>query len=164
MSTQTIMYVSEIESEIEAAIDSSIPTHNTTPTPDYSSELEYPSELESSKVEPNISFDTFSINKRDESFMEATLAYLRLLYYQYEVTFTLYMLTPGEKIILNTIVICFLSLVGYGVFLMLPQFVFRAAGYLFWDCIGKKEHAVRQVFRLNTTGSSWNAIHPALVQ
>lgn len=40
--------------------------------------------------------------------------WLRRQYYQYEVTCGLYVLTPTEKLIINTLVLSFFSLIGYG--------------------------------------------------
>src|SRR5579859_3433523 len=42
--------------------------------------------------------------------------WIRRKYYQYEVTWGLYVLTPGEKIIINTLVLTILSLVALGIF------------------------------------------------
>ncbi|PBP17960.1 hypothetical protein BUE80_DR011344 [Diplocarpon rosae] len=57
---------------------------------------------------------------------------LQLWYYQYEVTFSLYMLEPAEKIILNTIVLCCFILGMYGVLFFMPDFVGRGLSSLFW--------------------------------
>ncbi|CAL3969061.1 unnamed protein product [Diplocarpon coronariae] len=57
---------------------------------------------------------------------------LQLWYYQYEVTFSLYMLEPAEKMILNTIVLSCLALCVYGVLFFMPDFVGRGVSSLFW--------------------------------
>lgn len=49
--------------------------------------------------------------------------YLHLKRYQYEVTFSLYMLTPVEKIIFNTFLFIFLSLLIIAVSFYLPHHV-----------------------------------------
>ncbi|KAF8248770.1 hypothetical protein K440DRAFT_623797 [Wilcoxina mikolae CBS 423.85] len=49
--------------------------------------------------------------------------YLHLKRYQYEVTFSLYMLTPLEKIIFNTFLFIFLSLLIIAVSFYLPHHV-----------------------------------------
>ncbi|CCX06677.1 hypothetical protein FPQ18DRAFT_336417 [Pyronema domesticum] len=51
------------------------------------------------------------------------LKFLQLKRYQYEVTFSLYMLTPVEKIIFNTLLFIFLSLLITAVSFYLPHHV-----------------------------------------
>ncbi|KAH0292238.1 hypothetical protein M436DRAFT_78845 [Aureobasidium namibiae CBS 147.97] len=59
--------------------------------------------------------------------------------YQYEVTFSLYMLTPTEKFIFNSILFLFLSMVTIAVALYLPRHVsiiaHRAYYYLSGDLL-----------------------------
>jgi hypothetical protein len=73
-----------------------------------------------------------SPNRRDESVLDAFLKCLRLWYYQYEVTFSPYVMTAGEKLVLNSIVLMFLSLFAIGVYTCLTSLVMRAAMRLFW--------------------------------
>ena len=47
--------------------------------------------------------------------------YLRLRYYQYEVTFGLYVMTPAEKFILNTIVLTILGAMTYALYIGLES-------------------------------------------
>jgi hypothetical protein len=54
--------------------------------------------------------------------------YLRLRYYQYEVTFGLYMLSSTEKMILNSILLVVVSALLYGVWFGLEVFIVR------WIC------------------------------
>lgn len=49
------------------------------------------------------------------------------MHYRYEVTFSAYVLTPGEKFFLNTIVIALLTLLLVGIVSCLPQLLLRAA-------------------------------------
>jgi hypothetical protein len=49
--------------------------------------------------------------------------YLQVRYYQYEVTFGLYMMTLGEKVILNTILFTILAGILYGFYIGLERFV-----------------------------------------
>lgn len=53
------------------------------------------------------------ISRRRISVTEKLSNLLRLRYYQYEVTFGLYMLTPGEKMLLNTIILSVFSALLY---------------------------------------------------
>jgi len=49
------------------------------------------------------------------------------MYYQYEVTFSPRVMTPGEKFVLNTIVIVFQALFLVGMVSYLPNLVVRVA-------------------------------------
>ncbi|EFQ97272.1 hypothetical protein MGYG_00313 [Nannizzia gypsea CBS 118893] len=49
--------------------------------------------------------------------------WLRLKNYQYEVTFSLYMLTPIEKVVFNTILILFISMLITAAYIYLPDHV-----------------------------------------
>lgn len=49
--------------------------------------------------------------------------YLQVRYYQYEVTFGLYMMTTIEKVILNTILSTILASILYGLYVGLQSFV-----------------------------------------
>jgi len=49
--------------------------------------------------------------------------YLQVRYYQYEVTFGLYVMTPTEKIILNTILFTILAGILYAFYIGLERFV-----------------------------------------
>jgi hypothetical protein len=75
---------------------------------------------------------TSSPNRRDASVLDAFLKCLRLWYYQYEVTFSPYVMTTGEKLVLNSIVVLFFSLLMMGVYTYLPNLVMRVAMRLFW--------------------------------
>jgi hypothetical protein len=58
------------------------------------------------------------------------------MYYQCEVTFSPYVLTRGERFVLNTIVVVFLSLSVVGTASHLPELVTRAVVRLLWLCGG----------------------------
>ncbi|KAH8821569.1 hypothetical protein F5884DRAFT_768339 [Xylogone sp. PMI_703] len=53
----------------------------------------------------------------------STFRWLQRKRYQYEVTFSLYMLTPTEKFIFNTFLFLFLSMIIVAVTLYLPQHI-----------------------------------------
>ncbi|KAG4435814.1 hypothetical protein IFR05_008706 [Cadophora sp. M221] len=71
-----------------------------------------------------------------ESPLGSLLKKFRLWYYQYEVTFSLYVLTPTEKFVMNTIVLSFFALSLYGIISFTPafisHFISRAISSLFW--------------------------------
>ncbi|KAJ8069394.1 hypothetical protein OCU04_003048 [Sclerotinia nivalis] len=50
------------------------------------------------------------------SFIDPLIYHFRLMNYRYEVTFSAYVLNPGEKLVMNSIVLLFLSLIGYALF------------------------------------------------
>ena len=58
--------------------------------------------------------------------------YLRLKYYQYEVTYGLYVMTFEEKLIVNTFVFCVLTTIFYGVFFGLQPFLVRSLCRFVW--------------------------------
>jgi len=65
--------------------------------------------------------------------------YVRLRYYQYEVTFGLYMLTSGEKAVLNTIVLGILAALSYGIFFGLQPFLVGLICRIVWYMTGTYE-------------------------
>ncbi|CZT09120.1 uncharacterized protein RAG0_13976 [Rhynchosporium agropyri] len=71
-----------------------------------------------------------------KSSTDVVLKKLQLWYYQYEVTFGLYMLEPIEKALLNTLVLSSLALLSYIVLSLTPTFIIeflsRAVSSLFW--------------------------------
>lgn len=80
------------------------------------------------------------------------------MYYQYEVTFSPYVMTPGEKFVLNTIVVVLLSLLALGMFFYLPRFLTRAASRLVWLYAGPSD-GLRLVSMDNTT-AVWKELDP----
>lgn len=66
-------------------------------------------------------------------------SYVRLRYYQYEVTFGLYVMTPCEKIILNTIVFSILAALSCGICIGLQPFMIRSVCQLVWYIFGSYE-------------------------
>jgi hypothetical protein len=63
-------------------------------------------------------------SRRPRISMPAKLSnYLQVRYYQYEVTFGLYMMTSTEKAILNTILFIILTGILYGLYIGLEPFV-----------------------------------------
>ncbi|CZR68258.1 uncharacterized protein PAC_18157 [Phialocephala subalpina] len=92
-----------------------------------------------------------STTPRDRSLLGQILAHIRLLHYQYEVTFSPYVMTPGEKFVLNTIVILVLSLLAMGIVCYLPPLLMRAGSRFFWLYNGRGDELI-----VNITVSMWN--------
>ncbi|KAK0130076.1 hypothetical protein ONS96_000611 [Cadophora gregata f. sp. sojae] len=85
---------------------------------------------------------------------------IQLCYYQYEVTFGLYVLTPTEKIITNTLVLSFCGLLIFAMVALAPLFIIqvisKAMTSLFWVYVN--ENGNQLVVR--HTPSPWvNATH-----
>ena len=88
---------------------------------------------------------------------------IRLWYYQYEVTFSLYVMTPTEKIITNTIVLSIFALFLYAIVsftpLFITQFISRSISSLFWVYVNDSGNqlVVRHtpVTWVNTTNMGW---------
>ncbi|KAI5854868.1 hypothetical protein BZA05DRAFT_314797, partial [Tricharina praecox] len=64
------------------------------------------------------------------------IRFLQLKRYQYEVTFSLYMLTPLEKIIFNTFVFIALSLLIIAMSFYLPHHIAIVASRAWWYYAG----------------------------
>lgn len=57
-------------------------------------------------------------------------------YYRYSVTFGLYVLTPMERLITNSIVMLLFSLLIYTIYVYLPSFAARSAERVLWYLTG----------------------------
>ena len=84
------------------------------------------------KYPPMAYHSRLSLRREKASFLDSILDPIRLMYYQYEVTFSTYVMTPSEKFVMNTVVLLFLSLLSIGVVTYLPQFLFRVCSRLLW--------------------------------
>ena len=61
---------------------------------------------------------------------------VRLEYYRYEVTFGLYVMTPGEKLVANTFVFVVLSLLLWALLLYFPTLLYQKLSRLVWLLTG----------------------------
>ncbi|KAL0258688.1 hypothetical protein SLS55_006189 [Diplodia seriata] len=81
----------------------------------------------------------------------AVLRWLQRKRYQYEVTFSLYMLTPTEKFIFNSFVFLFASMIVIAASLYLPEhisfLVNRAAYYLAGETSGAPDDSVHTILQ-----------------
>ncbi|OOF91709.1 hypothetical protein ASPCADRAFT_177097 [Aspergillus carbonarius ITEM 5010] len=59
-----------------------------------------------------------------------------LEYYRYEVTFGLYVMTPGEKLVANTFVIVVLSLLCWALLVYFPALLYHKLSRLVWLLTG----------------------------
>lgn len=61
---------------------------------------------------------------------------VRLEYYRYEVTFGLYVMTPGEKLVANSFVFVVLSLLFWALLLYFPALLYQKLSRLVWLLTG----------------------------
>ena len=61
---------------------------------------------------------------------------VRLEYYRYEVTFGLYVMTPGEKLVTNSFVIVVFSLLFWALLLYFPPLLYQKLSRLVWLLTG----------------------------
>lgn len=101
-----------------------------------------------------------SSQRPDPSIVDRFVKQIQLMYYRYEVTFSTYVMTPGEKFVLNTIVLVLLSLLTWATFFYLPRFVSRAASRLAWLYAGPG-NGFRLVSMDNTT-AVWKELGPIM--
>ncbi|KAL1959544.1 hypothetical protein VTO42DRAFT_1989 [Malbranchea cinnamomea] len=64
------------------------------------------------------------------------IRWLRLKNYQYEVTFALYMLTPTEKFIFNSLVLTLISMFFVAAYVYLPSHVVAVCGHVWYYLVG----------------------------
>ncbi|KAL4797906.1 hypothetical protein BDV19DRAFT_39284 [Aspergillus venezuelensis] len=62
---------------------------------------------------------------------------VRLEYYRYEVTFGLYVMTPGEKLVANTFVLVVLSLLLWALLVYFPALLYQKLSRLVWLLTGQ---------------------------
>ena len=69
--------------------------------------------------------------------LKRVLERLRIAYYRYEVTYGLYVMSPGEKLVANTFVLVCLSLLIWALFWYFPALLYAKMGRLGWILTGK---------------------------
>jgi hypothetical protein len=69
--------------------------------------------------------------------------YFRLRYYQYEVTFGLYVMTPAEKLVFNSIILFALCALLYALFYGLEPFVVNSVCRLLYYVTGSTSSAAQ---------------------
>jgi hypothetical protein len=89
--------------------------------------------------------------RRRQSFFSTLMGKIELAYYRYEVTFSPYVMTTGEKLVLNTIVVVLLSLLILGMVTYLPKLVTRAAIKLVYFYAGANDK-----LSINSTAAIWH--------
>ncbi|RAL14881.1 serine palmitoyltransferase small subunit family protein [Aspergillus homomorphus CBS 101889] len=78
-----------------------------------------------------------SMKKSHRNVLQRITDRIRLEYYRYEVTFGLYVMTPGEKLVANTFVIVVLSLLFWALLVYFPALLYQKASRLLWLLTGE---------------------------
>ncbi|KAJ5669318.1 hypothetical protein N7462_010388 [Penicillium macrosclerotiorum] len=64
--------------------------------------------------------------------------WVRLKIYQYEVTFAIYMLTPTEKFIFNSLLLTLITMIATGIYIYLPDHIRAIYGHLYYYWVGER--------------------------
>ncbi|CAL5873280.1 uncharacterized protein PFLUO_LOCUS7551 [Penicillium psychrofluorescens] len=97
----------------------------------------------SSTIKPSTSSHILKIQHRGP--IRRAIDRVRLEYYRYEVTFGLYVMTPGEKLVTNTFVIVILTLLLWALLLYFPPLLYQKLGRLVWLLTGHSGEEVSAV-------------------
>ncbi|EAW08703.1 serine palmitoyltransferase small subunit family protein [Aspergillus clavatus NRRL 1] len=87
----------------------------------------------------------------------ALARWFRLKVYQYEVTFAIYMLTPTEKFIFNSLLLTLLTMIVTGMYVYLPDHIRAIYSHLYYYWVGERPFissnlsSISSVFRENGT-------------
>jgi hypothetical protein len=92
----------------------------------------------SSTMSTTSSLPSTSVSQR-RGLLRRCIDRFRLEYYRYEVTFGVYVMTPGEKFVANAFVIVFLSLLIWASLLYVPQLLYQKLSRLIWLLTGQSE-------------------------
>lgn len=77
---------------------------------------------------------------------------VRLEYYRYEVTYGIYPMTPGEKLVANTFVIVVLSLLLWASLFYFPSLLYRKLSRLIWLLTGHSGDEMSAVWSFFESG------------
>ncbi|KAJ9301329.1 hypothetical protein DTO271G3_1464 [Paecilomyces variotii] len=70
--------------------------------------------------------------------MSSLIRWVRLKIYQYEVTFAIYMLTPTEKFIFNSLLFSLVTLLSTAAYVYLPDHVKSICGHIYYYWAGDR--------------------------
>ncbi|KKK18678.1 hypothetical protein P175DRAFT_0446264 [Aspergillus ochraceoroseus IBT 24754] len=76
---------------------------------------------------------------------------IRLKYYQYEVTFGLYVMTPGEKLVANSFVVVVLTLLFWALLVYFPALLYQKLSRLVWLLTGHSGEEMGAAFGILDT-------------
>ncbi|KAL1982052.1 hypothetical protein VTN96DRAFT_1822 [Rasamsonia emersonii] len=121
--------------EMHSFYTPSAPSHISSHSPQIVDELisKYSSTMSTTSSSPS------PPTSQRRSLLKRVIDRIRLEYYRYEVTFGVYVMTPGEKFVANTFVIVFLSLLIWASLLYFPQLLYQKLRRLIWLLTGHSE-------------------------
>ncbi|KAJ5533515.1 hypothetical protein N7504_007203 [Penicillium tannophilum] len=64
--------------------------------------------------------------------------WVRMKIYQYEVTFAIYMLTPTEKFIFNSLLLTLITMIATGIYVYLPNHLRTIYGHMYYYAVGER--------------------------
>ncbi|KAJ5600404.1 hypothetical protein N7450_001471 [Penicillium hetheringtonii] len=70
--------------------------------------------------------------------LTSLIRWIRLKIYQYEVTFAIYMLTPTEKFIFNSLLLTLVTMIAAGIYIYLPDHLRSIYGHLYYYAVGER--------------------------
>ncbi|CEJ59499.1 hypothetical protein PMG11_08123 [Penicillium brasilianum] len=70
--------------------------------------------------------------------LTSLVRWVRLKIYQYEVTFAIYMLTPTEKFIFNSLLLTLTTMIATGIYIYLPDHLRAIYGHLYYYWAGER--------------------------
>ncbi|KAL2828223.1 hypothetical protein BDW59DRAFT_159814 [Aspergillus cavernicola] len=80
----------------------------------------------------------------------ALVRWVRLKIYQYEVTFAIYMLTPTEKFIFNSLFLTLISMILTGIYVYLPDHLRSIYSHLYYYWVGERPFVSAGMQSFNT--------------
>jgi hypothetical protein len=109
----------------------------------------------SSTMSTATSFGNHTLPKTRQNVFQRATDRVRLEYYRYEVTFGLYVMTPGEKLVANTFVLVVLALLFWASLVYFPALLYHKLSRLVWLLTGQSSEEVGAAFGiLDTHGNS----------
>ncbi|KAL2871333.1 serine palmitoyltransferase small subunit family protein [Aspergillus lucknowensis] len=80
----------------------------------------------------------------------ALVRWVRLKIYQYEVTFAVYMLTPTEKFIFNSLLLTLISMILTAIYVYLPDHLRSIYSHVYYYCVGERPFATTGISSIGT--------------
>ncbi|KAL4871099.1 hypothetical protein BDV12DRAFT_37767 [Aspergillus spectabilis] len=92
-----------------------------------------------------------TLGKGRRNILQRATDRVRLEYYRYEVTFGLYVMTPGEKLVANSFVFVVLSLLFWALLVYFPALLYQKLSRLVWLLTGQSGEEVGAAFGILDT-------------
>ncbi|KAJ5127654.1 hypothetical protein N7448_008433 [Penicillium atrosanguineum] len=70
--------------------------------------------------------------------LTSLVRWVRLKIYQYEVTFAIYMLTPTEKFIFNSLLLTLITMIAAGIYIYLPDHLRSIYAHMYYYAVGER--------------------------